>query len=321
MTSAWLIGSKAISIPIILVTTLIGVWIGLYVFRGRTGRDSLMLHVSICFTSSVFVSAALIHLLPDSLDSLQSSGVNVFGIEGEKARYALLFTIATSGVLIAELIEFYSQMSTKCSEHHHHPPDDCHMNEEPFLAEEDACLPHEHSMIHISAPSLSHERESPHSHIPLEPKGQTGPLVLVTLLSFHSFIAGAALGSSVSAKGVLVVLVPIVAHKWAESLAICYELVAHDVPVLSSWRMLGLYSSMSPLGIAVSWLSTGFLEDNNVSLVIQSVVSSFTSGVFLYTGLSHLEASKVYCGSRPLSWKVLAEVSGLALMLVVSLFV
>jgi len=289
--------SKAVSIVLILLTTLVGVIIGLKVFKDSKGKDSLLLHISICFTSSVFISVAFIHLLPDSIDAFQDSGVRLNKNGSDHAAYQLLFTSACFGVIVAELVEYYSK--TKGIGHH-------------GSVERRSSIPME------SIPRQHSMEEQGGSNDQQQKSIKTIPLVMVTLLSFHSFIAGLALGASSSTSSVILVLIAIVAHKWAEALAICYEFEVHDIDRDESLRMLGIYSCMTPVGIIIAALTTGFLEDEQLELVIQSVIISFTTGVFLFAGLGHLSHADMYRGEHRLLYRALSLFAGLALMLTVS---
>ena len=120
-----------------------------------------------------------------------------------------------------------------------------------------------------------------------EKKGahSNGFAILATLmLSIHSFLAGAALGLSGSFSVVILILLAILAHKWAASFALAVQINKSQLGFKSGTALFGLFAVMVPIGIICGASATHALANYPL---IAPIFSSLAAGTFLYLGTLH----------------------------------
>lgn len=109
--------------------------------------------------------------------------------------------------------------------------------------------------------------------------------VLATLmLSIHAFLMGAALGLSVSFSVAIVILLAIVAHKWAESFSLAVQInkSAFSYPV--NLTLFLCFAVMTPLGIVLGISAHTLLS---AYPLVAPIFSALAAGTFLYLGTLH----------------------------------
>ncbi|MCX7120564.1 MAG: ZIP family metal transporter [Gammaproteobacteria bacterium] len=103
--------------------------------------------------------------------------------------------------------------------------------------------------------------------------------VLATvMLSIHAFLMGAALGLSGSLSLAVVILLAILAHKWAESLALSIQInkshFSHEVNI----SLFCVFAMMTPLGIILGTTATTQLHQYPL---LEPIFSALAAGTFL----------------------------------------
>jgi zinc transporter ZupT len=112
-----------------------------------------------------------------------------------------------------------------------------------------------------------------------------GFAILATLmLSIHSFLAGAALGLSGSFSVVILILLAILAHKWAASFALSVQINKSQLNFKAGAALFAIFSLMVPLGILCGASATHALANYPL---IAPIFSSLAAGTFLYLGTLH----------------------------------
>lgn len=115
--------------------------------------------------------------------------------------------------------------------------------------------------------------------------------ILVVLLSIHSVIAGAALGVTASVVDLLVIGLAILAHKGAESFALTAHLRKHHLTRSHMFKVLVLFSLMTPIGIATGSIVAQLLTDSP-GMMAESVFNAIAAGTFIYISTQyHFEFS------------------------------
>ena len=104
------------------------------------------------------------------------------------------------------------------------------------------------------------------------------------MLSFHSFLAGAALGISGSLSVFIVILLAIIAHKWAASFSLAVHINKSQLPFNIAVLLFLVFALMTPLGILMGDLIQNTLHSYQL---IEPVFSSLAAGTFLYLGTLH----------------------------------
>lgn len=106
----------------------------------------------------------------------------------------------------------------------------------------------------------------------------------IFMLSFHSLLAGAALGVSQDISLVVVILIAILGHKWAESFALAVQINKSSLSASRGFTFFILFSFMTPLGIF-------FGNELNETLaqyhMLQPIFTALAAGTFLYLGTLH----------------------------------
>ena len=108
-------------------------------------------------------------------------------------------------------------------------------------------------------------------------------LLLMVMLSFHSLIEGAALGINSLFSNTMVIFIAIMAHKSTASFALGVTIVRGYTSKFRSIAMLTGFSLMSPIGVILAAVVSGFLQSGTGNLA-EAVFNAFAAGSFLYIG-------------------------------------
>ncbi|CEP03275.1 ZIP Zinc transporter [Plasmodiophora brassicae] len=324
---------KVWALAAIVAVTLAGACLPYWLKRRAAGRhgSQAVLAISHSLAGGVFVTAALLHLLPDACENLALSKV--------------MLLVAT-GVIFADLVESmalpnsqdYVRAAFEKDAQLVYVPKQAYVDRgetmsaallsgqnsrhESVHAERSqhaSHCPDEH--VHVdpaaTADSILHGHGVHHHHIQV---GGSGALswVVCCLLSVHAAVTGAALGMTTTVRSTIILAVVIIAHKGVESFAVAFNF-AEAVPSRSTIVALIVYGLMTPVG-AIAAVTAKAVISSSSSLLVQSVLEAISAGSFLYVGMMHLQDKTC---SR-LGWaftKVLPEVFGAGLMVVVSFWI
>lgn len=132
-----------------------------------------------------------------------------------------------------------------------------------------------------------HSHGAHHQHIVLDASGSgTMSIMLAALLSVHSFVVGAALGSSSTLDGTLSLLIALVAHKGAEAFSVGLQFVREEVPLTKAIGVMLLYCAMTPLGIVLGMAA--LLLQGPAGALVADLVQAFGAGTVLYVVMHQL---------------------------------
>lgn len=109
-------------------------------------------------------------------------------------------------------------------------------------------------------------------------------VIAFVMLSIHSLFAGAALGLSDNLAVVLVLLLAILAHKWAASFALATQIAKSHLGKKAGLIMFTIFSVMTPLGIYMGDLVSTTLSNH---AFIEPIFNAIAAGTFLYLGTLH----------------------------------
>lgn len=142
-------------------------------------------------------------------------------------------------------------------------------------------------------------------------------LLATAMLSIHSLLAGAALGTSGVGAVAIVIFIAIVAHKWAASFALAVSLARSPLGRMSRFGAFVVFVFFLPLGVATGALAAEW--DASYPLVAPTL-KALAAGTFLYLGTLHGLANGTLvarcCDLREFT----AVVFGFALMAVVAIW-
>lgn len=109
-------------------------------------------------------------------------------------------------------------------------------------------------------------------------------VLAVLILSIHSFFAGAALGLSQTFSVYIVILMAILAHKWAASFALAVQINKTTIKFRTGLMLFGVFSLMVPLGI----LFGASIQSRLLGYpLLEPIFTAFAAGTFLYLGTLH----------------------------------
>jgi len=162
---------------------------------------------------------------------------------------------------------------------------------------------------------FEHVGQELHAH----EKSKIGFAVLaMIMLSIHSFLAGAALGLTHIAAVTLVIMIAILAHKWAASFALAIRLVQSQLSLSVALLLFAIFALMTPLGIIVgNTVSHGLVRHQ----FIEPVCASLASGTFLYLGTLHGLKQAVMVDKCCNLWRFIWVLIGFVLMAVIAIWV
>ncbi len=142
-------------------------------------------------------------------------------------------------------------------------------------------------------------------------------LLATAMLSIHSFLAGAALGTSGQGTVAIVIFIAIIAHKWAASFALTVSLARSPLTRPARFVAFVVFVLFLPLGVVSGAIAAQW--DAAYPLVAPTL-KALAAGTFLYLGTLHGLANgmlvKRCCDLREFS----AVVFGFALMAVVAIW-
>ena len=105
------------------------------------------------------------------------------------------------------------------------------------------------------------------------------PYLLMILLSFHSLIAGAALGLENNYAHLLILFVAIIAHKGAAAFALGLNMNAHHVSLKNRQRLMLLFACMTPFGLLIG---QELIQHTTHHTILIPFFDAITAGTFIY---------------------------------------
>lgn len=161
----------------------------------------------------------------------------------------------------------------------------------------------EHVLLPESAHAMTHAHAG--EGLPkIEPASKTTPGYVYGLLlglSFHSVLAGIALGLQPKVTEAAAILVAILAHKATEGLALGLSL-SQSRELAHSKRLVVAFAVTTPLGVLLGALGRSVLE-TGAGLTFDALVSSLAAGTFFYiASMDMLQDELLKPGSRWAKW-------------------
>lgn len=109
-------------------------------------------------------------------------------------------------------------------------------------------------------------------------------ITAVVMLSFHSFLEGAALGLSDNISIVILILIAIIAHKWAASFSLAVHINKSSLKPIIGIIAFAIFTVMTPLGIVTGNFA---LEKLGQYPLLTPTFTALAAGTFLYLGTLH----------------------------------
>lgn len=314
-------------------------------------RNKQILHLGDAFAGGIFLSAALLHLLPDAeagFTKLHSTAAGLSGGGGGDAYPVAQLICAISFVLLLLMekgLVIYGKYRTRifvngsdntsnnnASSKHAEEGGDAKQhaattatsnNSSHTLAERHQHDAHSGICCHdasctcmgsISENKSNDDKGGKHS----SNKNIITPYLLLLILSVHSFIEGSAIGISGSLAGMLVIYLAVIAHKCSESLALTSNLYRYDIKIKHICWLIFVFSLLTPLGIFLASLVENMLHLAANGNLFEATFDAIAAGTFLYLGTVHIMECKK---SFEDFGEITALILGITLMAVVALWV
>ena len=109
-------------------------------------------------------------------------------------------------------------------------------------------------------------------------------VLALVMLSIHSFLAGTALGLSQSVSVLSVILLAILAHKWAASFSLAIQINKSRLTMSSGLLLFLVFACMTPLGIL---MGNGIEHHLQHIPLLEPIFSALAAGTFIYLGTLH----------------------------------
>ena len=113
------------------------------------------------------------------------------------------------------------------------------------------------------------------------------PLLLILLLTIHSLVEGAAIGTSNTLAETSMLFFAVIAHKGSESFALATNLHHHNLTAKNIQQIIAMFSFITPLGIFIASLVMYALQTNSGN-TIGAIFNAIAAGTFLYLATEHL---------------------------------
>lgn len=299
------------------------------------------------FAAGVFLSGSCMHLLPDAQENdalARWTGCQVADEDDGPKCFQWSNFFYGCGFLLVLLMEVLAHSlqrhygqdkgclhertplvvnSTKNPHSHHH-----HQDEIAVLEESGQAHHYDHSHAQVLpgygavSTKKSHEEacvdmEVTHAHIHgiMDAKPLLAFAVFIAL-SFHSLMEGIGIGAS--GRQAWDILVAILAHKSLAAFALALELLHHGVPRQRFLLSIGIFSIMTPLGIQLGWLMTGFSQASGDSAA-SGICTALAGGTFLFVAVMEIIPEELQ-NRKHLVAKCCALASGFVVMDVLSMW-
>jgi zinc transporter 1/2/3 len=142
---------------------------------------------------------------------------------------------------------------------------------------------------------------------------------LIVILSLHSILAGAALGTENTLIGSFVIFLAIMAHKGAAAFALGVQFQRSGFERTRYTRLILLFSTMAPLGIILGAGLDHMFEESRGRL-FEGIFDCLAAGTFLYIAIIEL-IGKEFAAQKALGSKLFLMLSiGLGLMAAITIW-
>jgi zinc transporter 1/2/3 len=154
------------------------------------------------------------------------------------------------------------------------------------------------------------------------PDTDAGPAIttyaLVVILSVHSILEGAALGTEDTLVGSLAIFLAIIAHKGAAAFALGVGFQRSGFDRSRYMRLLLTFASMTPLGIVLG-AGLEHLLQGNYGRLFEGIFDCLAAGTFLYIAIIEIIGKEFATKTRS-GLKFVVLCVGLGLMVVIALW-
>lgn len=275
-------------------------------------RNKKILHLGDAFASGIFLSAALLHLLPDAEASFAKFHAAATSVGGGGETYPLAQLFCAISFVVLLLMErglvVYGKYKARflCLNGNGNSVDDKgeYGQAGNVAAPTNLCC-------HGASCDCTNGSATTNKNVVM-------PYLLLLILAVHSFIEGSAIGIGDTFASVLVIYLAVIAHKCSESLALTSNLYRYSLSIKRIAWIIFIFSFLTPLGILFASVIENAVHFSANSSLFEGLFDAVAAGTFLYLGTVHImECEKSF---EDLG-EIIALILGITLMSVVAIWV
>ena len=114
-------------------------------------------------------------------------------------------------------------------------------------------------------------------------KGLLEPIIVLCAIGFHGLFAGISIGIGEKLNDTLIIIIAILAHKWAAALSLGVTFVKLYVPNKQFYILMTIFALITPVGTVI-----GLIVKQSSNELVEAIFLSVSSGTFFYLSMSEI---------------------------------
>jgi zinc transporter ZupT len=114
-------------------------------------------------------------------------------------------------------------------------------------------------------------------------KGLLEPIIVLCAIGFHGLFAGISIGIGENLNDTLIIIIAILAHKWAAALSLGVTFVKLYVPNKQFYILMTIFALITPVGTVI-----GLIVKQSSNELVEAIFLSVSSGTFFYLSMSEI---------------------------------
>jgi len=114
-------------------------------------------------------------------------------------------------------------------------------------------------------------------------KGLLEPIIVLCAIGFHGLFAGISIGIGENMNDTLIMIIAILAHKWAAALSLGVTFVKLFVPNKQFYILIIIFALITPVGTVI-----GLIVKQSSNELVEAIFLSVSSGTFFYLSMSEI---------------------------------
>ena len=114
-------------------------------------------------------------------------------------------------------------------------------------------------------------------------KGLLQPIIVLCAIGFHGLFAGISIGIGEELNDTLIIIIAILAHKWAAALSLGVTFVKLYVPNKQFYILMTIFALITPVGTVI-----GLIVKQSSNELVEAIFLSVSSGTFFYLSMSEI---------------------------------
>ena len=114
-------------------------------------------------------------------------------------------------------------------------------------------------------------------------KGLLQPIIVLCAIGFHGLFAGISIGIGEKLNDTLIIIIAILAHKWAAALSLGVTFIKLFVPNKQFYILIIIFALITPVGTVI-----GLIVKQSSNEFVEAIFLSVSSGTFFYLSMSEI---------------------------------